>query len=70
MQPIDVYTVIRQLTWAFRPLTCLAEVYDFEKQFRYRVFDPAGGLAIVSVSGLLTTKLLNPRALHEDPRTT
>ena len=66
MQPIDIYAVAQQITWAFRPLMCSAEVYDFEKQIRYRVFGPAGDTPIVSVAGLPAASLLNPRLLQRE----
>ena len=59
-------TAVDTLIHAFNPLVCTAEVYDYQKQLRYRVFDPANGTPVVSVSGLLLSKVLDRQDLNAE----
>src|SRR4051812_25786653 len=63
---LDIYSAVARLSRAFRPLVCAADVYDFQQQLRYRVFDPVEGMPIVCVTGLPIRKLVEPGNLHAE----
>lgn len=62
----DIYGAVAKLCRAFDPLVCAADIYNFEQQLRYRVFDPVEGLPIVCVTGVSVRKLIDPKQLHAE----
>jgi len=63
---LDIYGAVAKLCQAFHPLVCAADIYDFEQQLRYRIFDPVGGVPIVCVTGVSVRKLVDPGQLHAE----
>jgi hypothetical protein len=59
-------SLVDTLVHAFNPLVCTAEVYDYQKQLRYRVFNPADGTAVVSVFGVLLNSILDHEGLSAE----
>jgi len=64
-QSLQTRIVVAELIGAFHPLCCTAEVYDYEKQLRYRVFGPSGNAAI-SISGIPLSRLFAHEALRAE----
>jgi len=57
--------VVAELVRAFRPPICAAEVYDYQKQLRYRVYG-ANGHAMVSVCGIHLCDMRDPERLRAE----
>ncbi len=63
---LEIFEVVAELTRAFRPLVCSADVYNYRTHVRYRVFDRESGAPIVAVYGLRLRDLCSADALRAE----
>jgi len=66
MKLLEIYEVVTELNRAFCPLVCSADIYNYETQLRYRVFDPESGAPVIAVSGLLLRDLRSADSLRAE----